>query len=70
MEPRKETRAEKIVMAIVEVLIVLSAITALYSLIWANWPAFQLSLTIFVTMVLGYAFGYWIVDFLERITKK
>ena len=65
-----ELTTEKVVMFIIEVVLIISGLATLYSLIWANWPAFQLSATIFVTMIIGIIFGYWMVDMMERLTKK
>lgn len=65
-----ELTSEKVVMFIIDVVLIISGLSALYSLIWANWPAFQLSATIFVTMIVGIIFGYWIENIVERLTKK
>lgn len=65
-----ELTTEKVVMFIIEVVLIISGLSTLYSLIWANWPAVQLSATIFVTMIIGIIIGYWMVDMMERLTKK
>ena len=64
------TRTERIVDAVVGMVLAVSGLTALYSLIWANWPIFKVSVTICVTLLVGIAFGYFMVEHLSKLFKK
>ena len=64
------SRTEKIVDAVIAFVLFLSGLTALYSLIWANWPVFKLSVTICVTVLIGIAFGYFMANYFSEKFKK
>lgn len=64
------TRTERIVDAVVGMVLAVSGLTALYSLIWANWPIFKVSVTICVTLLVGIAFGYFMVEHFSKLFKK
>lgn len=66
----KFNRMEKVVDTVFCIVLGLSALVALYSLIWANWPVFKVSLTVFVTVIIGIAFGYFMANHFERIFKR
>ena len=66
----KFTRTERIVDAVIASVLVLSGLTALYSLIWANWPIFKVSVTICVTILVGIAFGYFMAEHFSKLFKK
>ena len=68
--PREESRTERIVDAVIGFVLFLSGLTALYSLIWANWPVFKLSVTICVTVLIGIAFGYFMANYFSEHFKK
>ena len=68
--PREESRTEKVVDAVIAFVLFLSGLTALYSLIWANWPVFKLSVTICVTVLIGTAFGYFMANYFSEKFKK
>ena len=68
--PREESRTEKVVDAVIGFVLFLSGLTALYSLIWANWPVFKLSVTICVTVLIGIAFGYFMANYFSEHFKK
>lgn len=68
--PREESRTERIVDAVIAFVLFLSGLTALYSLIWANWPVFKLSVTICVTVLIGIAFGYFMANYFSEHFKK
>ena len=68
--PREEARTERIVDAVIAFVLFLSGLTALYSLIWANWPVFKLSVTICVTILIGIAFGYFMANHFRELFKK
>ena len=71
INPEEEfSKVEKVVDTVFCIVLGLSALCALYSLIWANWPVFKLSLTIFVTVIIGIAFGYFMANYFERIFKN
>lgn len=70
INPREETRTERIVDAVIASVLVLSGLTALYSLIWANWPIFKVSVTICVTILVGIAFGYFMAEHFSKLFKK
>lgn len=69
-KPREESRTERIVDAVIASVLVLSGLTALYSLIWANWPIFKVSVTICVTILVGIAFGYFMAEHFSKLFKK
>ena len=69
--PEQEyNKVEKVVETVFCIVLGLSALIALYSLIWANWPFFKLSLTVFVTVIIGIAFGYFMANHFDRIFKR
>lgn len=68
--PREESRTERIVDAVIASVLVLSGLTALYSLIWANWPIFKVSVTICITILVGIAFGYFMAEHFSKLFKK
>ena len=69
--PEEEfSKVEKTVDTVFCIVLALSGLCALYSLIWANWPVFKLSLTIFVTVIIGIAFGYFMANYFEKIFKN
>ena len=69
--PEQEyNKVEKVVETVFCIVLGLSALIALYSLIWANWPVFKLSLTVFVTVIIGIAFGYFMANHFDRIFKR
>ena len=71
INPEEEfSKVEKVVDTAFCIVLGLSALCALYSLIWANWPVFKVSLTIFVTVIIGIAFGYFMANYFERIFKN
>lgn len=71
INPEEEfSKVEKVVDTVFCIVLGLSALCALYSLIWANWPVFKVSLTIFVTVIIGIAFGYFMANYFERIFKN
>lgn len=70
INPREETRTERIVDAVIASVLVLSGLTALYSLIWANWPIFKVSVTICITILVGIAFGYFMAEHFSKLFKK
>lgn len=65
-----ELTSEKVVKAILVLVFILSGLASLYSLIWANWPVFQFSVTIFVSMIIAGVFGYLLVQFFKDNSKK
>ena len=69
--PEQEyNKVEKVVETVFCIVLGLSALIALYSLIWANRPVFKLSLTVFVTVIIGIAFDYFIANHFDRIFKR
>lgn len=64
------SRTEKVVEIVFGIVLLFSGLCALYSLIWANWPVFQLSVTIFVTVCIGIAFGFFMANYFEKIFRK
>ena len=69
--PEQEyNKVEKVVETVFCIVLGLSALIALYSLIWANWPVLKLSLTVFVTVIIGIAFGYFMANHFDRIFKR
>ena len=69
--PEQEyNKVEKVVETVFCIVLGMSALIALYSLIWANWPVFKLSLTVFVTVIIGIAFGYFMANHFDRIFKR
>lgn len=64
------SRTERIVDAVIAFVLVLSGLVAVYSLIWANWPIFKLSVTIAVTVLIGIAFGTFMADYFDKLFKK
>ena len=69
--PEQEyNKVEKVVETVFCIVLGLSALIALYSLIWANWPVFKLSLTVFVTVIIGIAFDYFMANHFDRIFKR
>ncbi len=69
--PEQEyNKVEKVVETVFCIVLGLPALIALYSLIWANWPVFKLSLTVFVTVIIGIAFGYFMANHFDRIFKR
>ena len=47
-----------------------TGLTALYSLIWANWPVFKVSVTICVTVLIGIAVGIFVEEHFGKLFKK
>ena len=69
--PEEEfSKVEKVVDTAFCIVLALSGLCALYSLIWANWPVFKLSVTICVTVLIGIAFGYFMANYFSEHFKK
>ena len=66
----KFTRTERIVDAVIAFVLVLSGLVAVYSLIWANWPIFKISVTIAVSILFGICFGTFMADHFDKLFKK
>ena len=64
------SKTETLIEKLFCIVLALSGLCALYSLIWANWPVFKVSLTIFVTVIIGVAFGYFMANYFERVFKN
>jgi ABC-type branched-subunit amino acid transport system permease subunit len=47
-------------------ILAIAAVVAVYALIWASWFTFRLSVTIVFTQLLATAFGYFMVETMEK----
>ena len=62
--------SEKVVMAIIGLIMFISGVATLFAAIWCRWYIFKLSLTIFLAMVIGTAVGYYIANHIGKLFKK
>lgn len=75
MEQNTEPKNEPVVTAAVALefiaglILAVSGLVALFALIWAKWSVFRVSLTVFVSVVLLTAFGYYIDNHIRRNAK-
>lgn len=69
--PQEDTnRTDRIVDAVIGMVLFVTGLTALYSLIWANWPVFKVSVTICVTVIIGIAVGIFVEEHFGKLFKK
>ena len=69
--PQEDTnRTDRIVDAVIGMVLFVTGLTALYSLIWANWPVFKVSVTICVTVLIGIAVGIFVEEHFGKLFKK
>ena len=61
--------SEKVVMAIVGLIMFISGVATLFAAIWCRWYIFKLALTIFLAMVIGTAVGYYIANHIGKLFK-
>lgn len=69
--PQEDTnRTDRIVDAVIGMVLFVTGLTALYSLIWANWPVFKVSVTICITVLIGIAVGIFVEEHFGKLFKK
>lgn len=69
--PQEDTnRTDRIVDAVIGMVLFVTGLAALYSLIWANWPVFKVSVTICVTVLIGIAVGIFVEEHFGKLFKK
>ena len=65
MDEERIITAKDVLKAVGIALLGLAAIVAIYALIWGAWPAFRVSLTIIVTLIIIAAIGDIVRDLIK-----
>ena len=65
-----EVTAEKALEFIWAAILIVSAVVALFSLIWCRWHLFKAALTVFFALLLGTALGFYLSHLFDKLSSK
>jgi len=64
-----ELTAEKVVVFIIEVTLIVSGIVAAFSIVWSQWAIFKVAITIFLAIIFGIGVGAYLSETLGKLFK-
>ena len=65
-----ELTADKVITFIIEIVLLLSGIVAVFALVWAQWYIFKAASTIFLAIIFGIVVGSYLSETLCKLFKR